>query len=73
MNSHFATEAHTSAICREVGERLGQQLKPDNSVLPIHLQTLMQELMQSCVRDHTRARARRSITPQLNKRRETVL
>ena len=48
-NSHFGNGEYMdrvtmSEICREVGERLCQQLEPDNSQLPHHLQTLMEEL-----------------------------
>jgi hypothetical protein len=38
--------ATSRSICRGVGERLQQDLRPENSELPSHLQHLMDELRQ---------------------------
>jgi hypothetical protein len=38
--------ATSRSICRGVGERLQQDLRPENSELPIHLQHLMDELQR---------------------------
>jgi hypothetical protein len=38
--------ATSRSICRGIGERLQQDLRPENSELPSHLQHLMDELRQ---------------------------
>lgn len=38
--------ATSRSICRGVGERLQQDLRPDNSELPSHLRHLMDELQR---------------------------
>ena len=38
--------ATSRAICRAVGERVQQDLRPENSKLPSHLQHLMDELQR---------------------------
>ena len=38
--------ATSRSICRGIGERLQQDLHPENSELPSHLQHLMDELRQ---------------------------
>ena len=39
-------QATSRSICRGVGERLQQNLRPENSELPTHLQHLMDELQR---------------------------
>ena len=43
-SSEQIDRATSRSICRCVGERLRQDLRPENSELPSHLQHLMDEL-----------------------------
>jgi hypothetical protein len=43
-SSEHIDRATSRSICRAVGERLQQDLRPENSVLPSHLEKLMDEL-----------------------------
>jgi hypothetical protein len=43
-SSEQIDRATSRSICRAVGERLQQDVRPDNSELPSHLQALMDEL-----------------------------
>jgi hypothetical protein len=45
-SSEQIDRATSRSICRGVGERLQQDLRPENSELPSHLQHLMDELRQ---------------------------
>jgi len=45
-SSEQIDRATSRSICRGVGERLQQNLRPENSELPIHLQHLMDELQR---------------------------
>jgi hypothetical protein len=45
-SSEQIDRATSRSICRAVGERLQQDLRPENSELPSHLQHLMDELRQ---------------------------
>lgn len=47
-NNESIDRATSRSICEGVGERLQQNLRPDSSKLPFHLQHLMDEL---CRRD----------------------
>jgi hypothetical protein len=40
------------SICRAVGERLQQDLRPENSALPSHLEKLMDELRRQDGNSH---------------------
>jgi hypothetical protein len=43
-SSEQIDRATSRSICRAVGERLQQNLRPENSALPSHLEKLMDEL-----------------------------
>jgi hypothetical protein len=45
-SSEHIDRATSRSICRGVGERLRQDLRPENSELPSHLQHLIDELRQ---------------------------
>jgi len=45
-SSEQIDRATSRSICRGVGERLQQNLRPENSELPSHLQHLMDELQR---------------------------
>jgi hypothetical protein len=45
-SSEQIDRATSRSICRGVGERLRQDLRPENSELPSHLRHLMDELRQ---------------------------
>jgi hypothetical protein len=45
-SSEQMDRATSRSICRAVGERLQQDLRPDNSELPSHLRHLMDELQR---------------------------
>ncbi|HXO72678.1 MAG TPA: hypothetical protein VN838_27265, partial [Bradyrhizobium sp.] len=45
-SSEQIDRATSRSICRVVGERLRQDLRPENSELPSHLQHLMDELQR---------------------------
>jgi hypothetical protein len=45
-SSEQIDRATSRSICRGVGERLQQDLRPENSELPSHLQHLMDELQR---------------------------
>ncbi|MEA2887381.1 MAG: hypothetical protein QOD11_1741 [Bradyrhizobium sp.] len=45
-SSEQIDRATSRSICRGVGERLRQDLRPENSELPTHLRHLMDELQQ---------------------------
>jgi hypothetical protein len=45
-SSERIDRATSRSICRGIGERLLQDLRPENSELPSHLQHLMDELRQ---------------------------
>jgi hypothetical protein len=47
--------ATSRSICDAVGERLQQNLRPENSRLPPHLQNLMNELRKRDGGAHTKA------------------
>ena len=44
--SEHIDRATSRSICRAVGERLQQNLRPENSELPTHLRHLMDELQR---------------------------
>jgi hypothetical protein len=45
-SSEQIDRATSRSICRGVGERLRQDLRPENSELPIHLRHLLDELQR---------------------------
>ena len=45
-SSEHIDRATSRSICRAVGERLQQNLRPENSELPTHLRHLMDELQR---------------------------
>jgi hypothetical protein len=45
-SSEQIDRATSRSICRAVGERLQQDLRPENSELPSHLRCLMDELQR---------------------------
>jgi len=45
-NQEHLDRATTRSICRAVGERLGQHMRPERSDLPPYLKTLLNELRQ---------------------------
>jgi hypothetical protein len=45
-SSEQIDRATSRTICRAVGERLRQNLRPENSELPSHLQHLLDELQR---------------------------
>jgi hypothetical protein len=45
-SSEQIDRATSRSICRAVGERLQQDLRPENSELPFHLRCLMDELQR---------------------------
>jgi hypothetical protein len=45
-SSEHIDRATSRSICRGVGERLRQDLRPENSELPAHLRHLMDELQR---------------------------
>jgi hypothetical protein len=44
--------ATSRSICRGIGERLQQNLRPENSALPTHLEKLMDELRRQDDYEH---------------------
>ena len=51
-SSEQLDRATSRSICRAVGERLQQDLRPENSALPSHLEKLMDELRRQDGRSH---------------------
>jgi len=51
-SSEQLDRATSRSICRGIGERLQQDLRPENSALPSHLEKLMDELRRQDSHSH---------------------